>query len=357
MTEQWLCPARARRKPSDFRRPARSGQPASAVGSLPAHSRRSRPQAKDAPLIWRWRDIEPFAERAVGEVSIDDVERRALILVNPAFAGETVTTSNLIAAFTVLDPGRPRAPAPPHLRGDPFRHPRRRRRHHRQRPALRDARRRSHPDAADVLARPHQRKRSPHHLVRCRQHAADPRPRRQFLRARRSAQQRSSGRSTRATSSCGPRPASSAPTCRATPRIRRNIAIPAPRPAGCWPRCPPGPDGARTVRYTNPVTGGAVMPTLDCYAVRLRTARHRHGRSARPDNMICLVVSGAGPLAHRRAQLRLVAARRVHASRTGPGRATRRSTATPICSSSPTSPPSSGSICCARNCNRRPGQG
>jgi len=64
-----------------------------------------KPQSKDPPLLWRWRDIEPFAERAVSEVPIDDVERRALILVNPAFAGETVTTSNLIAAFTVLDPG------------------------------------------------------------------------------------------------------------------------------------------------------------------------------------------------------------------------------------------------------------
>ena len=41
----------------------------------------------------------------MSEVSIDDVERRALILVNPAFGGETVTTSNLIAAFTVLGPG------------------------------------------------------------------------------------------------------------------------------------------------------------------------------------------------------------------------------------------------------------
>ena len=41
----------------------------------------------------------------MSEVAIDDVERRALILVNPAFGGETVTTSNLIAAFTVLDPG------------------------------------------------------------------------------------------------------------------------------------------------------------------------------------------------------------------------------------------------------------
>ena len=54
-----------------------------------------KPQAKDPPLIWRWRDIEPFTKRAGAEVSIDDVERRALILVNPAFAGETVTTSNL----------------------------------------------------------------------------------------------------------------------------------------------------------------------------------------------------------------------------------------------------------------------
>ena len=103
-----------------------------------------KPQAKDPPLLWRWKDIEPFTERAVSEVAIDDVERRALILVNPAFGGDTVTTSNLIAAFTVLDPGdraRPQAPARGstliragahvfalrHLR-NPFQSPRRRQR-------------------------------------------------------------------------------------------------------------------------------------------------------------------------------------------------------------------------------------
>src|SRR5690242_18253008 len=64
-----------------------------------------RPQPNDPPMIWRWKDISRFADRAVAEVPIDDVERRALILVNPAFGGETVTTNNLIAAFTVLDPG------------------------------------------------------------------------------------------------------------------------------------------------------------------------------------------------------------------------------------------------------------
>src|SRR3954466_239686 len=63
------------------------------------------PQPKDAPMHWRWRDVEPFTERAAREVGIEDVERRALILTNPAFGGDTVTTQNLIGAFTVLEPG------------------------------------------------------------------------------------------------------------------------------------------------------------------------------------------------------------------------------------------------------------
>ncbi len=63
------------------------------------------PQPKDAPMHWRWREIEPFTERAAKEVAIEDVERRALILANPAFGGDTVTTQNLIGAFTVLEPG------------------------------------------------------------------------------------------------------------------------------------------------------------------------------------------------------------------------------------------------------------
>ena len=63
------------------------------------------PRAKDAPMHWRWRDIEPFTERAAQEVAIEDVERRALILAHPAFGGATVTTQNLLGAFTVLQPG------------------------------------------------------------------------------------------------------------------------------------------------------------------------------------------------------------------------------------------------------------
>ncbi len=52
-------------------------------------------------------------------------------------------------------------------------------------------------------------------------------------------------------------------------RIRRNITIPA-RPRGrCCRRSRPGPTARTLIRYINPETGGAVMPTLDCYAMRL----------------------------------------------------------------------------------------
>src|SRR5262245_49964049 len=64
-----------------------------------------KPQPQDAPFIWRWREVEPLLQRSVGEVSINDIERRALIMAHPAFGAETTTTSTLLAAFTVLDPG------------------------------------------------------------------------------------------------------------------------------------------------------------------------------------------------------------------------------------------------------------
>jgi gentisate 1,2-dioxygenase len=56
---------------------------------------------------------------------------------------------------------------------------------------------------------------------------------------------------------------------------------------------PPGPDGARTLRYVNPMTGGPVMPTLDCSAMR-RAAGAPTRRRRVTYNMICLVVSGSG---------------------------------------------------------------
>jgi gentisate 1,2-dioxygenase len=56
---------------------------------------------------------------------------------------------------------------------------------------------------------------------------------------------------------------------------------------------PAGTDGMHVIRYVNPATGGAVMPTLDCYAARLhKGAPTRPKRATYTD--VCLVVAGEG---------------------------------------------------------------
>jgi gentisate 1,2-dioxygenase len=251
-----------------------------------------KPQAKDPPLLWRWKDIEPFANQSSSEVAIDDVERRALILVNPAFGGETVTTSNLIAAFTVLDPGD---------RARPHRH---------TFAAIRFATqadgaativngRRCEMREGDLILTPpmcwhgHINE-SDHRIIwfdaanipLIRQLDAnffepgDPRAN-QFWQV-----DEGDERLWAAAGIVGAdvkhAPAHSPKYHYSGEATRRLLAA-----------LPPGPDGAHTVRYTNPATGDAVMPALDCYAVRLPK-----GKTTRPKrttcNMICLVVSGSG---------------------------------------------------------------
>jgi gentisate 1,2-dioxygenase len=251
-----------------------------------------KPQPKDAPLIWRWNEIAPLADRAVGEVPIDDVERRALILVNPAFGGDTVTTSNLIAAFTVLDPGD---------RARPHRH---------TFAAIRFATRAE--GAATIV-----------NGRRCEMQAGD------LILTPPMCWHGHINESDRRTVWFD---AANIPLLRgldanffepgdptvndfwqvdegeerlwAEPGLVGADLPPAPahspkyRYSGAATRrlldsLPPGPDGARTVRYVNPATGGAVMPALDCHAMRLSK-----GAATRPKrttcNMVCLVVSGSG---------------------------------------------------------------
>lgn len=56
---------------------------------------------------------------------------------------------------------------------------------------------------------------------------------------------------------------------------------------------PAGPDGARLARYVNPVTGGPVLPTIDCYLMRLEqgpATAPLHSSGSR----VCVVVDGEG---------------------------------------------------------------
>jgi gentisate 1,2-dioxygenase len=251
-----------------------------------------KPQAKDLAMHWRWRDIASFADRAVSEVPIDDVERRALILVNPAFGGESVTTSNLIAAFTVLDPGD---------RARPHRH---------TFAAIRFATRaegaativngrRCDMRSGDLILTPpmcwHGHINASDHRIVWFDAANIPLirdldanffepgdPRADDFWQVDAGEELLWAEPGLIGADLPPAPAHSPKYRYAGEATRRLLAA-----------LPAGADGARTARYVNPATGGPVMPALDCHAVRLP-----QGAATRPKrttaNMICLVVSGAG---------------------------------------------------------------
>jgi gentisate 1,2-dioxygenase len=251
-----------------------------------------KPQATDPPFIWRWRDIEPFLHQSVGEVAIDDIERRALIMAHPAFGQETTTTSTLLSAFTVLDPGD---------RARPHRH---------TGAAIRFAvraegavtivdGRRCEMHAGDLILTPRMcwhghinesnariiwfdaanmpliRGLDAHFFE-----PGDPRAN-DFWQVDEGDE--------RLWTESGLRPIDAMSQGSYSPKFRyRGEATR--RLLGALA---PGADGARTLRYVNPATGGAVMATLDCYAARLDAGRRTRARRG-TYNMICLVVSGSG---------------------------------------------------------------
>jgi gentisate 1,2-dioxygenase len=251
-----------------------------------------RPQAVDQPFIWYWRDIEPLLNRAVAEVPIEDIERRALIMVNPAFGSETVTTSNLIAAFTVLDPGD---------RARPHRH---------TFSAIRFATqsdgaativngRRCEMKTGDLILTPpmcwHGHINDSDHrivwfdaanlpLIRALDanffEPGDPRTN-EFWHVD-AGEERNWAASGLIGADEQRQVAHSPKYHYPGAETRRMLA-----------EVRPGPDGSRTVRYVNPATGQSVMPAFDCAAVRLdKSVPTRPKRVTY--NSVCLVVSGAG---------------------------------------------------------------
>ena len=65
----------------------------------------SEPCAPDPPYIWHWTELLPFIEQAGQQVPMENAERRALMLVNPAFDGRCFTTTNLFAGIQILESG------------------------------------------------------------------------------------------------------------------------------------------------------------------------------------------------------------------------------------------------------------
>ena len=65
------------------------------------------PQAKAVPALWRYADVRPRLLRAGELVSVEDAERRVLMMLNPnpEVAKTVGTTSTLYAAFQLVLPG------------------------------------------------------------------------------------------------------------------------------------------------------------------------------------------------------------------------------------------------------------
>jgi gentisate 1,2-dioxygenase len=230
--------------------------------------------------------------RSVTEVSINDIERRALIMAHPAFGAETTTTSTLLAAFTVLDPGE---------RARPHRH---------TGAAIRFATRaegavtivdgrRCEMKAGDLILTPpmvwhgHINESDQRiiwfdaanmPLIRALDahffEPGDPRNN-QFWQVDEGEERLWSEMGLRVEQATVS-PANSPKYRYSGDAMRRLLAA-----------APVGADGMRVVRYVNPATGGAVMPTLDCYAARLdKGVTTRRKRATY--NVVCLVIAGEG---------------------------------------------------------------
>lgn len=65
----------------------------------------AEPKSKALPHIWHWRELRPQAMRAAQLVGTQDAERRVLMLLNPGLAGRIATTNSLFSGLQIVMPG------------------------------------------------------------------------------------------------------------------------------------------------------------------------------------------------------------------------------------------------------------
>lgn len=253
------------------------------------------PAPKDPPFVWRWAEIEPYTARAATGIAMEDAERRALIMAHPAFGGKTQTTHNLLSAFTVLEPGD---------RALPHRH---------TAAAIRFSTRaegavtivngrRCEMLPGDLVLTPpwcwHGHINESDHRIMWFDAANIPLINDLDVNFFEPGNRDGGGDNAfwevdegdeRLWQVSGLVADGHGHTGQISPKYRYPGADTRRMLAGMRPRA----DGAKLLRYVNPLTGGAVMPTLDCYAMRLAAGQPTQARRA-TWNTICQVVSGGG---------------------------------------------------------------
>lgn len=63
------------------------------------------PRSKAVPHLWPWREIRPKALQAGELVGTQEAERRVLMLLNPGLAGRVATTNSLFSGVQIVMPG------------------------------------------------------------------------------------------------------------------------------------------------------------------------------------------------------------------------------------------------------------
>jgi gentisate 1,2-dioxygenase len=73
----------------------------------------AEPKSKAVPYQWKYNEIRPLLMESGELLTAEEAERRALVLENPAFPGQSRTTSTMYAAIQLIMPGEA-APAHRH---------------------------------------------------------------------------------------------------------------------------------------------------------------------------------------------------------------------------------------------------
>jgi gentisate 1,2-dioxygenase len=63
------------------------------------------PRPSPKPFIWRWADMRSHLEWASKAVGMEDAERRSLLFSNPGLGGKYYATQTLLAAYSLYNPG------------------------------------------------------------------------------------------------------------------------------------------------------------------------------------------------------------------------------------------------------------
>lgn len=248
----------------------------------------SEPTAPDRPWLWRWADLQGFIERAANDVSMDKAERRVM-LVNPDLCGKVAATTNLFAGIQILEP---QESARPHRHTASA-----------MRLIMEGEGGSTVVDGKDCPMKQGDLILTPNWAWH--EHFNNGKKRVVWLDALDMPLAAHLG----AVFSEGAAAyGSNLPTVNGTAFAHAGITPML--PDGTAPRAamfrypwtavmealdaaPEQPDASRRVRYTNPVDGGPVMATMDCYAWRL-TRGVATVRSRSTANAVCLVVDGDG---------------------------------------------------------------